>query len=216
MKILTAVAAISTAILLTLSGCATTGTPTTRKAGNASTSLHQAAMSVAHSNAQLATVLLSLSDLVNNPGENLRLQYDTYHAEVTKLDVLATEVINNAAEMQERGAAYFAQWDAELAKIQNEDIRTRSVDRKELVTARFDQVKATYAQTRSDFAPFVSDLKDIRTMLGADLTAGGLAAARNLANKADRDVIPLRQSLNRLESAFEALGVSLSPSTPVI
>ena len=214
MKTLTPVTLFATVILLALGGCATTGT-TTKSAGNASNSLHEAALSVAESNAQLETVLLSLSDLVNNPGENLRAQYSTYNTEVNKLDALANEVSAHAVAMQEKGTAYFVKWDEELAKIQNEDIRTRSVDRKELVTARFEQVKASYAQTRSDFAPFVSDIKDIRTMLGTDLTEGGLASAQTLAQKADRNVIPLRRSLSQLESDFEALGVSLSASTPV-
>ena len=213
MKTFIPVALFGTSALLALGGCTSMGT--TQRASNTSTSLHEAALTVAQSNAQLETVLISLSSLVNNPGENLREQYDTYHADVSKLDALANEVSSHALAMQEQGAAYFVQWDAELAKIQNEDIRTRSVDRKELVTTRFDRVKASYAQTRSDFAPFVSDLKDIRTMLGTDLTEGGLSSARSLAKKAEREVIPLRSSLTRLESDFESLGISLSASTPV-
>lgn len=214
MKAPTPVTVFVAAFLLTLGGCATQGA-TTKRAGNTSTSLQEAALSVARSNAQLETVLLSLSDLVNNPGADLRTQYNTYNADVNRLDALASEVSASATAMKERGAAYFEQWDADLATIQNENIRTRSVDRKELVTARFEGVKASYAQTRSDFAPFVSNLKDIRTVLGTDLTAGGLASVRSLVSKADRDVIPLRTSLSRLESDFRALGVSMSASTPV-
>lgn len=206
---------LAASLLLTLPmlvGCATQGA-TTQRAGNASTSLETAALSVARSNAQLETVLRSLSDLVNNPGVDLQAQYNTYNADVNQLDALATEVTASAAAMQEQGTAYFGQWDEDLAKIQNENIRTRSVDRRDNVTARFEEVRANYTQTKGDFAPFVSNLKDIRTALGTDLTAGGLASVRSLVTKADRDVIPLRNSLRRLEADFRNLGVSMSSAS---
>jgi len=215
MKTFTPVSIFAAALLLTLGGCATPGA-TSNRADNTSSSLEAAALNVAQTNTQLEIVRRSLSDLVNNPGADLQAQYNTYNASVNRLDALANEVTASAADMQERGTAYFVQWDEDLAKIQNENIRMRSVDRKEQVTARFKEVGANYTQIKDDFAPLVSNLKDIRTALGTDLTAGGLTSVRSLAAKADRDVVPLRNSLTRLESDFRDLGVAMSASTPVL
>ena len=118
------------------------------------------------------------------------------------------------AAMRLQGAAYFQKWDEELAKIQNDDIQTRSLDRKNEVAARFAKVRVSYAQTTANFAPFMSDLKDIRTALATDLTAGGLASVKGLASKANDKVLPLRESLISLSTDFKNLGVSLSTATP--
>jgi hypothetical protein len=123
-------------------------------------------------------------------------------------------VNTRAADMQAQGNAYFRNWDGELAKIQNEDIRSRGTDRKNAVFARLDRVRSSYTQTQSSFAPFLSDLKDIRTALSTDLTTGGVAFIRSTANRAKSNVTPLRESRTNLEADFRALGVSLSSEHP--
>lgn len=203
---------IATALGLSIS-CATTSH---RKAGNTSTSLKEAALGVDRSNAQIDGVLATLADLVNSPHADLKPQFNLFSAAVSKLEAEAKAVNEQTAAMQEQGAAYFQQWDTELATIQNENIRTRSLDRKNTVSARFDKVRASYVQAKADFAPFMSDLRDIRTVLTADLTAGGLASVKSVSDKASRNVYPLRASLSGLAVDFKTLGVSLSASTPTI
>ena len=194
-----------------IAGCVTSGY---EKAGNTSTSLREAAQGIDNTLGPLDTVVTALSDLVTNPGPDITPQFQKFSAAVSNLESLANEVSSREAAMREQGAAYFQKWDAELAKIQNDDIETRSLDRKNAVAARFERVRVSYAQTTADFAPFMSDLKDIRTALATDLTAGGLASVRGLASKANDKVLPLRESLIRLSTEFKNLGVSISTATP--
>ena len=133
---------------------------------------------------------------------------------MNKLDSLANDVNEQASAMQSQGADYFRTWDEELAKIQNEDIRARSNDRKIAVAASFDKVRVSYVKTKAAFVPFMSDIKDIRTSLATDLTAGGLASIKSTANKANENVTPLRESLTNLEADFKALGIALSSANP--
>jgi len=210
MKTLTPLIVLAAAVVL-IAGCASSGY---KKAGSTSTSLREAAQGIDKSNAQLDVVLAALSDLVNNPGADIKPQFKKFSSAMSKLESLANEVSGHAAAMQEQGAAYFQKWDEELAKIQNEDIHTRSLDRKNDVAARFDKVRASYVQTKTDFVPFRSDLKDIRTALATDLTADGLASVKGVVNKANKDVSPLHESLDRLAADFKDLGISLSASTP--
>jgi hypothetical protein len=60
----------------------------------------------------------------------------------------------------------------------------------------------------------MSDIKDIRTALSTDLTAGGLASVKGLASQANDAAKPLRESLIRLSAEFRKLGVSISTTTP--
>jgi hypothetical protein len=194
-----------------VAGCVSSGY---EKAGNTSTSLREEAQSIDNALGPLDAVVTALSDLVTNPAPDITPQFKKFSAAVSDLESLANEVSSRDAAMREQGAAYFQKWDEELPKIQNDDIQTRSLDRKNTVAARFEKVRLSYARTTANFAPFMSDLKDIRRALATDLTAGGLASVKGLASNANDKVLPLRESLISLSTEFKNLGVSLSPAAP--
>lgn len=193
-----------------IAGCASTGY---EKAGTTSNTLRQAAQSIDNARAPIDAVLASLSELVNFPAPNITKQFQKYDAAVNTLDAQAAEVRTNATAMQEQGAAYLQKWSEELAKIQNDDIQNRSMDRRNATTARFKEVKASYVKTNAQFALFMSDLKDIRTLLATDLTVGGLDSIKGLSAKANEKALPLRESLVRLSDDFKSLGVALSTTS---
>jgi ribonuclease HI len=193
-----------------IAGCASTGY---EKAGTTSNTLRQAAQSIDNARAPIDAVLASLSELVNFPAPNITKQFQKYDAAVNTLDAQAAEVRTNATAMQEQGAAYLQKWSEELAKIQNDDIQNRSMDRRNATTARFKEVKASYVETNAQFALFMSDLKDIRTLLATDLTVGGLDSIKGLSAKANEKALPLRESLVRLSDDFKSLGVALSTTS---
>lgn len=197
--------------LLLMAGCASTGY---KKAGDTSTTIEKTARNIHKGNGQIDATLFALSSLVNSPDADIKSQFEKFDTAVTKLDSISNDVNTQAAAMQSQGADYFRTWDEELAKIQNENIRARSNDRKIAVAARFDKVRLSFVQTKADFVPFMSDLKDIRTALATDLTAGGIASIKSTANKAKANVTPLRESLSSLEADFRALGVAMSSNTP--
>lgn len=192
-------------------GCASSGY---QQAGKTSTSLQETAKGIDQALLPLDNVVATLADLVNNPQPDITQQFKKYSAAVTKLESLSDDVRDHAAAMRAQGTAYFKNWDLELAKIQNEDIHSRSLDRKNAVAAHFEQVRVSYAQTSTEFAPFMSDLKDIRTALATDLTTGGIASIKDLSGKANAKVMPLRQSLIGLSTDFKTLGVALSTANP--
>jgi hypothetical protein len=194
-----------------ISGCSS---PSYEKAASTSTSLQSAAEVIDKSSVQIDMALAALSDLVTAPGGDRETQFQTFTSLLEGLQSLYQEVLEEAGEMQTAGAVYFQNWDEDLAKINNEDIRARSTERKNEVSARFERVGASYQKVTAHFAPFMSDLRDIRTALGTDLTAGGLASIKEILDKAKKDAVPLRESLAELSREFRELGVSLAVSTP--
>lgn len=197
-------------VVLLMAGCASPGY---KKAAVTTTSIEETAFKLQQGYEQIDTVLNALSSLIHSPEADIRRQFEEFNAEVKKLETLSNEVNTNAAAMKVQGADYFRKWDEELAKIQNENIRQRSTERKNMVAARFDRVRANYARTKDDFAPFMSDLMDIRTALAMDLTEGGLNSIRNAYNKANENARPLSQSLSDLIADLNSLGLSLSTTT---
>lgn len=210
MKTKSCISAFIVALSLLAGGCASTGY---EKANNTSVTVEKAAREIRRGNGQIDAVLFALSSLVNNPEADIKPQFAKFDSALGKLESLAADVNEQTTAMQALGADYFRTWDAELAKIQNEDIRSRSSDRKIVVAARFEKVRVSYLNTKAAFQPFMSDLKDIRTSLATDLTVAGVASIKSTANKAQNNVTPLRESMSALEADFKELGVSLSAST---
>jgi hypothetical protein len=141
-------------------------------------------------------------------------QFQSYSAAVNRLDAQAQVASGQAEAMRLEGLAYFQKWNEERAEIQDGPLRIRSFDRKIAVGTQFEDVWSSYAESKSEFDPFMSDLKDIRTALGTDLTHGGLDSIRSLANKANSTGRPLRESLVRLSEQLKNFGADLSSASP--
>lgn len=97
--------------------------------------------------------------------------------------------------------------------MRNEDIRTRSEDRRNEVALRFNRISRQYDVTKTSFEPFMSDMRDVQRFLATDLTVGGLSAIKDVSEKANRDAVPLKASMAQLSVEFQGLGVAMSPTT---
>ena len=175
--------------------------------------LNQSSCMITKDNSLIDESLADLNDLVSNPYPDLRKQFGRFNTAVNELGVSARDVASKAGEMKSQGADYFAKWDVESAKIQNEDIRARSETRRNEVAAHFDRISQQYDQSTIAFEPFLSDLRDVQKFLSTDLTAGGLAAIKDSAAKATKDAGPIKESLAKLSDEFKSLGLSMSTTT---
>jgi len=201
--------------LLTISGlfagCATSGY---QKAGNVASNVEKAADSIAKGSEQIDLTLAALTDLVNNPQPDLKPQFKKFSSDVNAVEAFAKNVAGRAKNMSTLGTNYFATWEAEIAKIQNEDIRKRSTERKEAVMKHFEKVKVDYNEAKTAFIPFMNDLKDIRTALSTDLTTAGITSIKGVAEKTNKNAVSVRQSLAKLVADFKELSSSLAAATP--
>jgi len=202
-------ATLATAVGL-ITGCASDNY---KNSASTAASLNQASGMIIKANTHIDESLADLNDLVANPAPDLRKQFDRFNHALDELGVSSKDIACKDGEMKSQGADYFAKWDKESARIQNEDIRSRSETRRSEVSARFNRIGQQYNETEIAFQPFLSDLRDVQKFLSTDLTAGGLAAIKDSAAKAARDAVPLKESLAKLSEEFRSLGLSMSPTT---
>jgi hypothetical protein len=193
-------------------GCASTGND---KSASTVKSLAKSSRLIDKGTVLIDQTLANLNDLVTNPNPDLRKQSAAFSSSLNDLGSTAKDVSSKADEMKAQGAAYFAKWDEETAKMQNEDIRHRSQARKQEVAANFARISQQYDETKTLFQPFMSDLRDVQNYLNTDLTAGGLAAIKDVAAKSASDAIPLKESMGKLSEAFKSLGLSMSTASGV-
>lgn len=203
------VSLITSAVLL--AGCASSGY---KHADKTATFLQEASQGIEETLVSFDAALIALSDIVTNPDADMGPQFQSYSSAVNQLDEQARVASGQADAMQLEGIAYFRKWNDERADIQDGPLRIRSFDRKIAVGTQFEDVRSSLAKSKAEFDPFMSDLKDIRTALGTDLTPGGLDSIRILADKAGVKGPPLRESLVRLSQKFKDLGAELSSTSP--
>jgi len=192
-------------------GCASSG----GKGQATSDSIQKTADAVGKVDAALDTVVNSLNDLTGNPQPDLRPQFKAYKTSVSDLDSIATKFRNAATAMDGKTDQLMTEWDKQLALINNEDIKARSLERKAEITEQLTQIKESFANAKQSFNPVMSDLKDIVTYLETDLTPGGVAAIKNTAAKAIAGVPELRKAMGDISKNFKDLGLSLSSVQPV-
>lgn len=198
-------------LVATLAGCTTANY---KKGDRTASDLLDAANSIATGQTKIDAVLGSLGELINNPQGDLRVGFNKFTAAVKSLEATAADVRKRVEGMRKAGNEYFQRWDQQLADIHNEDIKQRSAARRAEMQQKFTEVKRGYTEMQQAFGPFMQDLKDIQTALSTDLTVGGLAAIRSVADKTNNDGHTLRNSAQQLVSHFKSLGVALSATSP--
>ena len=116
--------------------------------------------------------------------------------------------------MRNAAAVYSESWSNQVTMIQSAELRQRSTDRMNEVTTKLKDVDTSYEGVKNSFKPFTSDVKDIQTYLGTDLTAAGLNTIKDIVSKTKVDAVPLRDSIKQLQASFSDLSTALSPVLP--
>jgi DUF2959 family protein len=203
-------------LALTLALLSACSSPTTSEKGAAAgKNAMQAATYVEQGIGELDATLAALKALVKSPAPDLKPQYKTFDKSLSSLESTAKEVSAIAAKIDENSKVYFAQWDEQIAGIQNEDIRERGVERREAVAAGFSKLQEEYVEVREEFKPLLDNLRDVRTVLSTDLTMDGLKSIEDTVEDIADSSKDVRESLQSLGETFKKLGVRLEQRGPV-
>jgi archaellum component FlaC len=199
------------AVLVIIAGCVSKSYD--RGAATA-TALQSSADAVSRTSGKVNDVLAALNNLTFKSQGDLRDQYDAFVSAAKHLDKANENLDSKVIAMRNAADSFAENWTNQLALIQNPDLRTRSAGRMDEVTAKLKDVDASYEGVKNSFKPFMSDLKDIQTYLGTDLTAMGLATIKDIVSKTKVDAVPLRDSIKQLQASFSNLSTALSPVLP--
>ncbi len=186
------------------------------KGAAAGKTVSQAATQVDLGITHLDATLAALEQLVKKPAPDLTAQYKVFTKSLGQLESSAKEVSELAATIDSRSQAYFAEWDTQIAAVQNESIRERSAERREAVSASFSKLQEEYSEVKGEFKPLLDDLRDIRTVLGADLTMDGLKMVEDTVEDVADNAKDVKESLHELSKNFHALGVRLERAGPAV
>jgi Protein of unknown function (DUF2959) len=184
------------------SGCAWVGR---RPNDTAALNLRRAANEVNYEEHALGLTMGTLNDLVNRPGADLKIPYRQFSVALDRLVGAANRTDATGRRMAERNAKYLQVWDKDLKTVRYEHIRDVGVARRTEVSSRFDTLNQRYRESQTAMQPLIAYLRDIRRVLSADLTPGGLASIKPIAANA-------RDNSAKVETALADLSDELADS----
>jgi light-regulated signal transduction histidine kinase (bacteriophytochrome) len=210
-RILSVVAVAATVAVLG-TGCSSTGSSNYKQADKTGASIAKFRDEVVKGKNAVDATMTSLGNVAENADTDPRKSFEQFKKDVANLDSTANDIRKRATEMQAKGQAYFKQWEEELAKVTNPEIRKLAEDRRATLQETFATVRKYSEPLKAQFEPWMSDLKDLVTYLGNDLTVGGVDAAKSLFKKTTAEGLEVQKSMDGLVHELNTIAATITPA----
>jgi hypothetical protein len=156
--------------------------------------------------------VLALEQVAATANTNPRKAFGHYSKCVSDLEATAAKIRKRSDEMKARGQTYFQQWEQELAQVKNPEIRELAEQQRTKLQASFDNIKQYAEPLKTQFDPWLSDLKDLRTYLHNDLSISGVDAAKSQIAKTRDEGAEVQKSMNALVAELNSVAATLTPA----
>jgi len=147
---------------------------------------------------------------LNVKGVELRPQFETFKAEIVKMEEQAKIARERAISMKEKGKASFQEWEKEVQTINNPDIRKQAEKRYEKRKKSYDKILIAMQEAKDELVPFMSDLNDIGKLLDSELTEKSVAGTKMTIRSADWHGEDVRDSLSDVEKELDRVAADLA------
>lgn len=208
---------IKTLLLTTLAAAAlSTGCGTTsgyKQADKTGAGVAEFREEILNGKKAIDATMKSLDQIAASATTDPRKPFEQYAKSVANLESTAAKARKRAEDMQQQGKAYFAQWEKQMAEVQNPEIRNLASQRKAKLQETFDSIKKVAEPLKTQFAPWMSDLKDLEKYLGNDLTIAGVDAAKGLFAKTRTEGVEVQKSMDALVAELNTVSATITPAT---
>jgi hypothetical protein len=156
--------------------------------------------------------MASLDKIVATASTDPRKAFKEFDKSVPRIDSAAGKAKKRAADMKEKGKAYFETWEKDLANVRDPEIRKLAEDRKLKLQETFGKIKTSIEPARDQFSSWLANLKDLQKYLSQDLTIGGIDAAKDLIAKSKKDGVDVQQTLDRVIGELNTVVATITPA----
>jgi outer membrane murein-binding lipoprotein Lpp len=158
----------------------------------------EASLSAASTEVDKATS--AMNALVSSDGSDPKPLMERYRAGVSGVTSSRKSVKSSGESLRQAIEQHFANWEKEANEIQNPEIRGSMMERRTAAQNRMGSVHPKIENAGKEFDSLVSDLKDIESLLEADLSPGGITAAGPTIQKATEKAVRTKDALKELET----------------
>ena len=154
----------------------------------------------------------SLDQVAASATTNPRKAFEHYSKNVANLEAAAAKARARCQDVKDQGKAYFAQWEKQLAEVNNPEIRALAEQRKAKLQETFNRIRQVAEPLKTQFDPWMSDLKDLQKYLANDLTIAGVDAAKPLFAKTQGEGLEVQKSMDALVSELNTIAATITPA----
>jgi hypothetical protein len=161
---------------------------------------------------EVDATMVALDKVVTSASTDPRAAFKEFDKAVPRIDDAAKKAKKRAEDMKAKGAAYFKDWEQEMAAVNNPDIRKLAEERKAKLQASFDSIKGFMEPARDQFNTWLADLKDLQKYLSNDLTIAGVDAAKELIAKTKTEGQGVQQTMDKVIAELNTIVATLTPA----
>jgi len=183
-----------------IKGCATTGI---ERSDKATTTMQTVDNDIKLIAVQLDATGSSLDELTKPGQSDIRKAFDLYTNNVSKIVTMQKDFSKHADEMKSRGKEYFAEWQKDGSKYQNQQIQELSEQRRIELSEIYAGIARSSIGVKEAFATYVSDIKEIQKYLSNDLTPKGIEAIVPTSQKVVNDGNNLKYAIKDVQTSID-------------
>jgi major membrane immunogen (membrane-anchored lipoprotein) len=198
--------ALLPALLLTACGSKDTAMD---KSTAASTDVGTFRKNIETCRSQVETTINALNSMSTAQGD-LKPPYEKFGKECDKLQEQADATRAQADAVRAAGRRHFEKWEAEVERIQDPELKAKTLARREERAKEYGKIEDNLQAAKTSFSNFGSGLKDLRAVLGADLSPKGISAASGAFTKTNLQGVEVRKHLDSILAIVDKLAAELS------
>jgi hypothetical protein len=145
--------------------------------------------------AQLDKTEQVLSAVGQAEGKELKKRYESFSKAIHELQEDQKHATADIDEMKTTGAEYFTSWDASINQMSNPDLKQASIERRSKVIKDHDELATTLSDIGSQLQPFMSNLQDLKSFLGTDLSPINVGKAGDMIQQSQADALALKEKI---------------------
>jgi hypothetical protein len=134
-----------------------------------------------------------------------------FSVEIQRLQVESIQVRERSQAMQARGDAYFEQWQDNMTKVKDPNVRAMAEAKRPQLQESFQKIKSLSQEGREAFNPFLSDLRQLRNVLEKDPGSINAPATRDLMKQAVEYGQHVEKCIAGIAQELDAMSAMLVP-----
>jgi len=144
----------------------------------------------------------AIASISQAPEKDLRKRLESFSREINKLEEAQKHVTSDIDEMKSTGTEYFSSWDTSIAQMSDANLRQASTERRAKVMKDHNDLTATLSDIGLQLQPFMSNLRDLRAFLEADLSSTNIDRAKDMIQKSQSDEQALKDKIVAVQSTL--------------
>lgn len=149
---------------------------------------------------QLETLMTSAMEI--GKSTDYKKSFEKFSSALKGTDEVAAKIRERWTSLKSKSEEYAKAWQDETALLSTPESRQIADSRRKDFNERIAGLQKSFGELKDAYDPFVAQMGDIKVLLANDLTAGGIAAAAPMLQKAVTSANGVRTKLGATEKVL--------------